>query len=170
MVEKLRQLKKKSNMTNQQIAEKSNIPESTVARIFSGKTPNPTVTTVISMARAMGGSAADLLNEEDGAAAGSLTKQPKFDGADNGGENAADETANRSSAGGNSFGRGTQTLEDVTSHEKIYEDMIHLYKDEIRKKDVWIARLFWCAAGIVAFILFILVFDILHPNFGFVKY
>ena len=65
MIEKLRQLKKKSHMTNQQIAEKSSIPESTVARIFSGKTLNPTVTTVISMARAMGGSAADLLSEED---------------------------------------------------------------------------------------------------------
>lgn len=53
MIEKLRQLKKKSHMTNQQISEKSNIPESTVARIFSGKTPNPTIATVISMARAM---------------------------------------------------------------------------------------------------------------------
>ena len=34
MIEKLRQMKEKSHMTNQQIAEKSNIPESTVARIF----------------------------------------------------------------------------------------------------------------------------------------
>lgn len=66
MIEKLRQLKKKSHMTNQQISEKSNIPESTVARIFSGKTPNPTIATVISMARAMGGSVADLLIDEDG--------------------------------------------------------------------------------------------------------
>ena len=39
MIEYLRQLKKKSHMTNQQIAEKSNIPESTVARIFSGRPP-----------------------------------------------------------------------------------------------------------------------------------
>ena len=46
MIEKLRQLKEKSRMTNQQISERSNIPESTVARIFSGKTPNPTIATV----------------------------------------------------------------------------------------------------------------------------
>lgn len=64
MIEKLRQMKEKSHMTNQQIAEKSNIPESTVARIFSGKTPNPTITTVTAMARAMGGSAADFFNED----------------------------------------------------------------------------------------------------------
>ena len=37
MMEKLRQLKKKSHMTNQQIAEKSNLPGSTVARIFQAK-------------------------------------------------------------------------------------------------------------------------------------
>lgn len=55
MIEELRQLKKQSHMTNQQIAEKSNLPESTVARIFSGKTPNPTVATVVAMTRAMGG-------------------------------------------------------------------------------------------------------------------
>ena len=48
MIDKLRQLKKESHMTNQQIAEKSNVPESTVARIISGKTPNPTITTVAS--------------------------------------------------------------------------------------------------------------------------
>ena len=39
MIDKLRQLKEESHMTNQQIAEKSNVPESTVARIISGKTP-----------------------------------------------------------------------------------------------------------------------------------
>ena len=58
MIEELRQLKKQSHMTNQQIAEKSNLPESTVARIFSGKTPNPTVATVVAMTRAMGGAPA----------------------------------------------------------------------------------------------------------------
>ena len=65
MIEKLRQLKKEPHMTNQQIAEKSNIPESTVARIFSGKTRNPTVITDVSMANGMGCSAADPLYAKD---------------------------------------------------------------------------------------------------------
>lgn len=68
MIEKLRQLKEKSRMTNQQISERSNIPESTVARIFSGKTPNPTIATVVSMVRAMGGSVADFLTDEESGA------------------------------------------------------------------------------------------------------
>ena len=159
MVEKLKQMKKETHMTNQQIAEKSNIPESTVARIFSGKTPNPTVTTVVSMARAMGGSAADLLNEEDG------TKTDE-NAANNAMSQKSDESVEKTAAAE----QGLQHSGDITPTEKMYEDMINLYKDEIRKKDVWISRLFWCAAGIVAFILFILIFDILHPNFGFVKY
>lgn len=168
MIEKLRQLKKKSQMTNQQIAEKSNIPESTIARIFSGKTPNPTVATVIAMARAMGGSPADLLNEEDKirteenpapAEGGEVLSAPedKAPAAPDSGEN--DHAV-----------PDLRTLEYAASHERFYEDIISLYKLEIKKKDAWISRLFWCLAAVVLFILVVLIFDITHPGFGFVKY
>lgn len=168
MIEKLRQLKKKSQMTNQQIAEKSNIPESTVARIFSGKTPNPTVATVIAMARAMGGSPADLLNEEDeirtdenpAPAEGGEALSVSGDNA-----SAAPESGENDPAVAD-----LRTLEYAASHERFYEDIISLYKLEIKKKDAWISRLFWCLAVIVLFILVVLIFDITHPNFGFVKY
>lgn len=180
MVEKLRQLKKKSHMTNQQIAEKSNIPESTVARIFSGKTPNPTVSTVISMARAMGGSAADLLSEESGnfeedrPANDSELMNPGSDKKGTLAENAESLSASddKSSAfkGSECLVQDSQSLENVATHEKMYEDIINLYKNEMKKKDVWLSRLFWCLAGIMMFILFVLIFDILHPSFGFVKY
>lgn len=63
-----------------------------------------------------------------------------------------------------------QLAEIGASHVKFYEDIISLYKNEMKKKDRWIARLFWCLAGIVLFILLVLIFDITHPNFGFVKY
>lgn len=164
-------------MTNQQIAEKSNIPESTVARIFSGKTPNPTVTTVISMAKAMGCSAADLLNDEilptenDDPTAHTETENEAPDG---GGEHARADGADALSASDRnrlSYSvRDSRISEESASAENVYEDMIRLYKEEIRKKDVWISRLFWCLAGIMIFILFVLVFDIMHPTFGFVKY
>ena len=62
-LERLRTLKDKSGMTTKQIAEKCNIPESTVARIFSGKTPNPTIITVMAMTKAMGGTAADIFDD-----------------------------------------------------------------------------------------------------------
>lgn len=174
MIEKLRELKKKSHMTNQQISEKSNIPESTVARIFSGKTPNPTVSTVISMVRAMGASPADLIYEEDETRAEEHAVSMKS------GENkenaveraeaaaASDDVSEQNRSEPSAL--DLQLAEIVSSHEKFYEDIIGLYKNEMKKKDRWIATLFWCLAGIVLFILLVLIFDITHPNFGFVKY
>jgi transcriptional regulator with XRE-family HTH domain len=62
-LERLRVLKDKSGLTTKQIADKCNIPESTVTRIFSGKTPNPTIITVMAMTKAMGGTAADIFDD-----------------------------------------------------------------------------------------------------------
>ena len=64
IVERLQALKIKSGMTALQIAEKSGLPESTVTRILSGKTVNPTVTTIVAMYKAMGGSAADIFGDD----------------------------------------------------------------------------------------------------------
>ncbi len=62
-LERLRALKDKSGLTTKQIADKCDIPESTVTRIFSGKTPNPTIITVMAMVKAMGGQAADIFDD-----------------------------------------------------------------------------------------------------------
>jgi transcriptional regulator with XRE-family HTH domain len=62
-LERLRTLKDKSGMTTKQIADKCDIPESTVTRILSGKTPNPTIITVMAMTKAMGGTAADIFDD-----------------------------------------------------------------------------------------------------------
>ena len=62
---KLKELKAKSGLTNAQIAKNSNgeLPESTVNRIFMGKTKNPTIATIIMLARAMGFKATDVFDE-----------------------------------------------------------------------------------------------------------
>lgn len=63
IIDRLKALKVKSGKTSLQIAKDCNIPESTVTRIFSGKTPNPTVSTVVAMTRAMGGKASDIFDD-----------------------------------------------------------------------------------------------------------
>lgn len=63
IIDRLKALKVKSGKTSLQIAKDCNIPESTVTRIFSGKTPNPTVSTVVAMTKAMGGTAADIFDD-----------------------------------------------------------------------------------------------------------
>lgn len=64
LIERLRALKDKSGMTSKEIAEKSKVPESTVTRILSGKTENPTVITVMAMTKAMGGTSADIFDDD----------------------------------------------------------------------------------------------------------
>ncbi len=63
IIDRLKALKVKSGMTTGQIAEKSKLPESTVSRIFSGKTSNPSIASVIQMAKAMGGKATDIFDD-----------------------------------------------------------------------------------------------------------
>jgi transcriptional regulator with XRE-family HTH domain len=63
IIDRLKALKVRSGKTALQIAKDCDIPESTVTRILSGKTPNPTVSTVIAMYKAMGGTAADIFDD-----------------------------------------------------------------------------------------------------------
>jgi transcriptional regulator with XRE-family HTH domain len=58
--ENLKDYKKKTGLTTKQIAEKSNLPERTVSRIFSGDTDNPYMTTLIPIVNVLGGSLDDL--------------------------------------------------------------------------------------------------------------
>ena len=60
LFEKIQEMKDETKMTYQDIANKSGVPLSTVKRIFSGQTPDPGYTSVISIIEAMGGSDDDI--------------------------------------------------------------------------------------------------------------
>ena len=147
-------------MTNQQIAEKSGVPESTVARIFSGKTPNPTIVTVISIVRAMGGTVDDLfddtikMNLEH-----RLTEEPQI----------IEETPSvspDSNAANNTPGNSPSK----EFFDQYYTHMISMYQTAIRKKDLWIKRLFWICLFFILVIVAILLIDVLNPTIGFFRY
>lgn len=55
-LDNIKDLKKKTGMSVKQIAEKTKLPERTVTRIFSGETDSPTITTLIPIIKALGGS------------------------------------------------------------------------------------------------------------------
>ena len=108
IIDRLKELKVKSGMTAQQIAEKSKLPESTVTRIFSGKTANPTVTTVIAIAKAMGGTSADIF--DDTVKVDVVSEAPQV------------------------------VVPQVD--EKLYNEVINIYKDLLKIKDQRINTLF----------------------------
>jgi transcriptional regulator with XRE-family HTH domain len=55
-LDNLKELKKKSNMSVKQIAERTKLPERTVNRIFSGDTDHPYMDTIRCIVTALGGS------------------------------------------------------------------------------------------------------------------
>jgi transcriptional regulator with XRE-family HTH domain len=59
-LENLKELKKKTEMSSKQIADKSRLPERTVARIFSGETDHPRIDTLGLIADAMGVTLRDI--------------------------------------------------------------------------------------------------------------
>lgn len=58
--EKLNEMKRVSQLTVQQISDRSGVPIGTVSRILTGHTDNPTFVTVRDIVKAMGGSLDDL--------------------------------------------------------------------------------------------------------------
>ena len=60
-LDNLKELKKGKGMSAKQIAEKTNLPERTVSRIFSGDTPNPYVDTLYRIVAVLDGSLDDVL-------------------------------------------------------------------------------------------------------------
>jgi transcriptional regulator with XRE-family HTH domain len=62
-LDNLKELKKEKGMSSKQIAEKTNLPERTVIRIFSGDTDNPYVDTLRRIVAVLGGSLDDIFAE-----------------------------------------------------------------------------------------------------------
>lgn len=66
----LRDLRTKTGMTNKQIADKENLSEKSVARVFSGEAKNPGVDLIRRVIHAMGGTWSEIF-AESGAVIGS---------------------------------------------------------------------------------------------------
>lgn len=59
--ERLKDMKKRKNITASEISQKSGIPEATLSRIFSGQTDNPSFDTIAKIVIAMNGSLDELV-------------------------------------------------------------------------------------------------------------
>ena len=63
LLDNLKELKNRTSMSAKQIAEKTNLPERTVNRIFSGDTDNPYADTLHRIVTVLGGSLDDILTD-----------------------------------------------------------------------------------------------------------
>lgn len=119
---KLIALKAARNLTNQQISEMSNVPLSTVTRIFNGQTENPNIQTIVDIVKAMDGSMDEIMGLRTGT---------------------AKETEDR---------------------------LVSLYQEVIRSKDKAIKVMASVLLVVGAALLFIVIYDILNGNIGYVRY
>lgn len=62
-LENLKALKKEKGVSPKQIAEMTNLPERTVARIFSGETDHPYADTLDIIVKALGGDLGDIFSD-----------------------------------------------------------------------------------------------------------
>lgn len=62
-LQNLKELKAKTGMTSKQIAEKTNLPERTIIRIFSGETDHPYADTLDIIVKALGADLGDIFTD-----------------------------------------------------------------------------------------------------------
>lgn len=122
ILKNLAALKEARKLTNQQIADLSGVPLSTVTRIFNGQTDNPSFQTIIDIVTALDGSLDEIM--------------------------------------------GLKKPETPEENDKL----ILLYQETLRNRERSIRKLFACLCAIIAVVLFILIFDMLNGNMGYVRY
>lgn len=136
IIDKLKELKVRCGKTTAQIAKDSGIPESTLTRLFSGKTPNPTISTVIATVKAMGEPVKDFF--DDNIKVDIVSEAPQV------------------------------VVPQVD--ERLYNEIITIYKDLMKTKDKWIKVLFGLVAFLMMFIVGIVLIDVINGNIGFIRH
>ena len=121
---RLKAVKEKRNMSNQQLSELSGVPLGTINRIMSGETDNPTWKNVVDIANALGVSLDTLAGIDV----------------------------------------------DIVQEDKISKKLIDTYERMIDSKNRWISRLFICLILVISIILIVLIFDLMFPHVGYIKY
>lgn len=155
MIDRLRAMKEKSDMTYQEIAIRSKVPESTVTRIFSGKTLNPTITTVSAIVTAMGGDLSDLFDKKvlvdlDPKSDEVIQVQEPFTQVKNPDAN-------------------PETYKMETISIEHHREVVEMYQRAVNKKDRWMRNMAIALCALVALILFVLIFDMFNGDIGYIR-
>lgn len=143
-LEHLKALKDKTSLTYADISQISDVPLTTVTRIFSGATPNPTFDTVTRITLALGGSLDNIADIKP----------------DNGTTSTVEKT----------ISTYAELLKEKDERIKEKDKHIESLKTErlAERKEKHKLALF--TAVFVGFVLFVLIFDMLNGHFGYFRY
>lgn len=147
LVRELRKMKEASRLTTKQLSDISGVPESTVQRIMTGETANPTMQNVADLVSAMGGSLDELYSIKVSA--------PK--------KESDSQTMCHSVC--------AKRMADITAlHERELENEKKHYEKEIGRLTKW---LIFVTAAFISLVVGVLVFttiDIVKGDVGWIRY
>lgn len=155
---KLKELKAKSKLSYSQIATLSNVPLSTVTRIFSNQTTNPSITTVLDIVKSLGGDVSDIFDE------GAFQKEIREGTPEQ--KEMIEEVIKK-----------VEQKEQVIMHPddevftpcRFHEETVEMYKMSVEKYEKWAKALFVVNLFIVVALLVILLVDILNSDIGYIR-
>lgn len=150
IVETLKNMKSEQNLTLQQISSASGVPLSTVNRILSGQTENPSFRDVAAIVAAMDGSLDAItglqkLESESGQLLDSNVMQLLLSM-----QNYYAKTLDATRQ---------QYMREIENKDKQYRDIL-------TDKNRWLRRMFFCLIGMLAVISFLLIVDFINPTIG----
>ena len=138
---KLRELKERKGLTNHEISELSGVPESSLARILSGQTDNPSYQSVADIVRALDGSMDELSGiAPPPAPAPAQDLQPLLD-----------------------------ELRALSAQASANAAAIEQIRAMVSLKDKWLSRMFVYCCVLTALILLWVIADACIPATGFIR-
>lgn len=155
---KLKELKAKSKLSYSQIATLSNVPLSTVTRIFSNQTTNPSITTVLDIVKSLGGDVSDIFDE------GTFQKEIRKGTPEQ--KEMIEEVIKK-----------VEQKEKVIMHPddeeftpcKFHEETVAMYKNSMKRYERWAKTLFVTLVIIVLAVIAILFVDLLNSDIGYIR-
>lgn len=160
---KIKEMKIRSGMTNQQVADKSGVPIGTVNRVMADQVQNPNFETISAIVMALGGSIDEVVGHTPtivslgNAAEAEQSSQPE--------QVVPQEQLQQKESPADYV-----PSDLVRGYEMLLEERLKVIAAKnqiIEEKNQWIKRLFILCCILVAIIIGVLIFDMANPNLGY---
>lgn len=160
---KIKEMKIRSGMTNQQVADKSGVPIGTVNRVMADQVQNPNFETISAIVMALGGSIDEVVGHTPtivslgNAAEAEQSSQPE-------------QVVPQEQLQQKESPADYAPSDLVRGYEMLLEERLKVIAAKnqiIEEKNQWIKRLFILCCILVAIIIGVLIFDMANPNLGY---
>ena len=162
---KIKEMKLRSGMTNQQVADLSGVPIGTVNRVMSDQVQNPNFETISAIVMALGGSIDEIVGHTPTSAAteGAVESEKP---------NLSKKIIPQKQLQPKESTSDYASSDLIRGYEMLLEErqkVIVAKNQLIEEKNQWIKRLFILCGILVALTIGILILDLANPNLGFFR-